>query len=43
MALVYRPKAIINTGVAGGIGKGVSVGDVVVSEDWYNMIWIPAQ
>lgn len=31
MALVYRPKAIINTGVAGGIGKGVSVGDVVVS------------
>ena len=31
MALMYRPKAIINTGVAGGIGKGVSVGDVVVS------------
>ena len=29
--VVYRPKAIINTGVAGGIGKGVSVGDVVVS------------
>ena len=28
---VNRPKAIINTGVAGGIGKGVSVGDVVVS------------
>ena len=31
MALVYHPKAIINTGVAGGIGKGVAVGDVVVS------------
>ena len=31
MALTYHPKAIINTGVAGGIGKGVSVGDVVVS------------
>ena len=25
MALVYHPKAIINTGVAGGIGKGIPI------------------
>lgn len=31
MAIKYHPTAIINTGVAGGIGKGVSVGDVVIS------------
>ncbi len=31
MAMKYAPKAIINTGVAGGIGKDVCVGDVVIS------------
>lgn len=31
MAMKYEPKAIINTGVAGGIGQGVCVGDVVIS------------
>ena len=31
MILLYRTTVIINTGVAGGIGKGVSVGDVVIS------------
>lgn len=31
MAMKYKPEAIINTGVAGGIGQGVSVGDVVIS------------
>ena len=43
MALVYHPKAIINTGVAGGIGKGVAVGDVVVSRGLVQLIWIPVQ
>ena len=31
MALQYQTSMIINTGVAGGIGKGVCVGDVVIS------------
>lgn len=31
MALQYQTSVIVNTGVAGGIGKGVRVGDVVIS------------
>lgn len=30
MLLTYSPKLIISTGVAGGIGKGVKIGDLVV-------------
>ncbi len=30
MALVYKPRLIINPGVAGGIGEGVKIGDLVV-------------
>ncbi len=29
----FSPKAIINTGSAGGLGKGLSVGDVVIGEN----------
>lgn len=31
MILQYRPNVIINTGVAGGIGANVHIGDVVIS------------
>lgn len=30
MILLYQPSAIVNSGVAGGIGKGVHIGDVVI-------------
>ncbi len=32
MALIYKVKIIINTGVAGGIGRDVQMGDVVISD-----------
>ncbi|NLJ31902.1 MAG: 5'-methylthioadenosine/adenosylhomocysteine nucleosidase [Clostridiales bacterium] len=31
MVLIYRPRVLINVGVAGGIGRDVHIGDVVVS------------
>lgn len=31
MILRYSPDAVINVGVAGGIGKGIHIGDVVIS------------
>lgn len=33
MILQYRPSAIINTGVAGGLEKGVGVLDIVIADD----------
>lgn len=33
MILRYSPSMILNTGVAGGMGKGISIGDVVVASD----------
>ena len=32
MILRYRPSVVINTGVAGGIGKGIKIGDIVVAD-----------
>ena len=32
MILRYQPRLVINTGVAGGTGKGIKIGDVVVAE-----------
>ncbi|MDO4458523.1 MAG: 5'-methylthioadenosine/adenosylhomocysteine nucleosidase [Clostridia bacterium] len=32
MALEYNPELIINPGVAGGIGEGVKIGDLIVGE-----------
>ncbi len=32
MIIKYAPSLIINTGVGGGIGKGVSTGDVVIAD-----------
>ncbi|GGB04386.1 5'-methylthioadenosine/adenosylhomocysteine nucleosidase [Macrococcus hajekii] len=29
----YQPEAIINTGSAGGLGQGLQVGDIVISQD----------
>lgn len=31
MILKYQPRAVINIGVAGGMGQGVHIGDIVVS------------
>lgn len=33
MILKYAPSVIINTGVAGGIGKNIAIGDIVVAQD----------
>lgn len=33
MILRYAPSAVINTGVAGGIGEGISIGHIVVAKD----------
>lgn len=33
MILRYSPSAIINTGVAGGIGRGISIGHIVVAKN----------
>lgn len=33
MILKYNPRLVINSGVAGGIGKGLEIGDLVVAED----------
>ncbi len=30
---IYRPDAVINTGSAGGFGKGLEIGDIVVSSE----------
>ena len=32
MILKYHPKAVVNVGVAGGIGKDIHIGDIVVSD-----------
>ena len=32
MILQYTPKAVVNVGVAGGIGESVHIGDIVVSD-----------
>ena len=32
MILRYRPRLVINTGVAGGMGKGIKIGDIVVAD-----------
>ena len=32
MILKYRPAAVINTGVAGGLKKGVGIGDIVIAD-----------
>lgn len=31
MILKYRPQALVNVGVAGGIGEGIHIGDIVIS------------
>lgn len=32
MILRYQPRLVINTGVAGGMGQGIKIGDVVVAD-----------
>ena len=32
MILRYHPRLIINTGVAGGMGKGIKISDIVVAD-----------
>lgn len=32
MILRYQPSLVINTGVAGGMGKGIKIGDIVVAD-----------
>ncbi|MCI9273391.1 MAG: 5'-methylthioadenosine/adenosylhomocysteine nucleosidase [Clostridiales bacterium] len=33
MILRYAPSVVLNTGVAGGMGKGIAIGDLVVAEN----------
>lgn len=36
----FRPDAIINSGVAGGLGKGINVGHVVIGTEYvYHDVW----